>query len=365
MAQKKRKKRKVFLSFLMILFCGVVLSTSTYAWFTANTTVTVQDITVNVATSSGIQISVDAKNWKTLITNNDIINVSTTDYANVSNMLPSSTSTINPVSTVPTSLNSDGWLQFFTGSIEASTATATLGENILVAAASPQPTKGTIATSGDYVAFDIFLSTTQATPIYFTSNTRVTASGDPTGIQNAARVAFVVEGNAASGSGPSTYQALATTSASNVYFWEPNFDTHIATGITNATDVYGQAVTGASTVTSSGSDQLIYYGVKSAIAASSNVPLASTTPSSTFERVTPSVTKTGTPGKYENNNYFATTASGGIPTTAYKQWITLQAGVTKVRVYMWVEGQDVDCENNASGGSITYSIQLSVNENAG
>ena len=28
---------------------------------------------------------------------------------------------------------------------------------------------------------------------------------------------------------------------------------------------------------------------------------------------------------------------------------------------MWVEGQDVDCENYASGGSITYSLQLSRN----
>ena len=350
MAQKKRKKRKVFLSFLMILFCGVVLSTSTYAWFTANTTVTVQDITVNVATSSGIQISVDAKNWKTLITNNDIINVSTTDYANVSNMLPSSTSTINPVSTVPSSLNSDGWLQFFTGSIEASTATATLGENILVAAASPQPTKGTIATSGDYVAFDIFLSTTQATPIYFTSNTRVTASGDPTGIQNAARVAFVVEGNAASGSGPSTYQALATTSASNVYFWEPNYDAHTANGIANNNSVYsGQnGVTLAASATS-GAQQLTYYGVKAAIPAANNVLLASTD-STYFTQVTPT---------------FATTKAGGIPTSDYQDWITLQAGVTKVRVYMWVEGQDVDCVNNASGGSLTYSVQISVNENAG
>ena len=99
MAQKKRKKRKVFLSFLMILFCGVVLSTSTYAWFTANTTVTVQDITVNVATSSGIQISVNAIDWKTLITNSDITGASAT-YPGAVNQLPASTNTINPVSTV-------------------------------------------------------------------------------------------------------------------------------------------------------------------------------------------------------------------------------------------------------------------------
>lgn len=48
----------------MILFCGVILSTSTYAWFTANKTVTINDITVNVAAMNGLQIFVDAINWK-------------------------------------------------------------------------------------------------------------------------------------------------------------------------------------------------------------------------------------------------------------------------------------------------------------
>ena len=56
----------------MIPFCGVILSTSTYAWFTANKTVTINDITVNVAAMNGLQISVDAINWKPTITTADI-----------------------------------------------------------------------------------------------------------------------------------------------------------------------------------------------------------------------------------------------------------------------------------------------------
>ena len=42
--------------------------------------------------------------------------------------------------------------------------------------------------------------------------------------------------------------------------------------------------------------------------------------------------------------------------------VTLEAAVTKVRIYMWVEGQDIDCENNASGTDITYNIELSIRE---
>ena len=41
-----------------------------------------------------------------------------------------------------------------------------------------------------------------------------------------------------------------------------------------------------------------------------------------------------------------------------KELFTLEKGVTKVRVYMWVEGQDVDCENNASGGQISFTLQF-------
>ena len=38
----------------------------------------------------------------------------------------------------------------------------------------------------------------------------------------------------------------------------------------------------------------------------------------------------------------------------------LKAGVTKIRVYMWVEGQDVDCENGASGSDIKFDLQFTA-----
>ena len=35
-----------------------------------------------------------------------------------------------------------------------------------------------------------------------------------------------------------------------------------------------------------------------------------------------------------------------------------------MRIYFWVEGQDVDCENNASGTGISLNIALSQNSKA-
>ena len=71
--RNKKKRRKIFLSLLLILFVGVILTASTYTWFTANRQVTVENLDVNVSTSAGLQISVDAMDWKTVVTKEDII----------------------------------------------------------------------------------------------------------------------------------------------------------------------------------------------------------------------------------------------------------------------------------------------------
>ena len=67
--RKKRRKYRLLILLLLLLGTGTMLVTSTYAWFTSNRTVTVEDIDVNVAASGGIQVSVDGTNWKSIITN--------------------------------------------------------------------------------------------------------------------------------------------------------------------------------------------------------------------------------------------------------------------------------------------------------
>jgi len=32
-------------------------------------------------------------------------------------------------------------------------------------------------------------------------------------------------------------------------------------------------------------------------------------------------------------------------------------------MYMWIEGQDVDCEDDASGSNIAFDLQLTVKDN--
>ena len=107
MAKQSKKQNKRLKSLVLLLFLTIVLlSTSTYAWFTANRTVSIEAIDISVAASSGLQISTNAKDWKTLITNEDIINV--TDYTNPVNQVPN---VLAPVST--TGAVSNGRMVFF------------------------------------------------------------------------------------------------------------------------------------------------------------------------------------------------------------------------------------------------------------
>ena len=324
--KNERKRRKIFLAIIMILFVGVVLTASTYAWFTANRTVTVEAIDVQVSTSQGLQISTDATNWKSIVTNTDITGVNWTDALN---QLPQGSNTASPVSTIGTVSN--GLMDMYKGTID----TGTGGANILIAEKSTE----TLGTAGDFVAFDLFFQSSAAQTVYLTSNSNVVAKGTSTGIQNAARVAFIKEGSVPYGSAPA--DAWALRGEQSKWIWEPNYDVHTAAGVSNALNVYG------TTVGQTGGSKLPYKGVKAPIAKANNIPLNS--PSTDYFA---DVTTVGS-------------LASGIPTSGYLNAFDVAEGVTKVRIYMWIEGQDVDCEDRASGGQLTFNLQFSIDPNAG
>ena len=331
----RKRKRKLFLSILMILFTGIVLTMGTYAWFSANKTVTVDSIDVNVSSSNGIQVSTDAINWKTVISNEDIIGASADDkYPTAVNQLPKGINSLSPVSTVGDITSTTGFMSMFSGEID-STST---GDYILTAKSVTEQN----GTSGEYIAFDLFFQVKAETQMYLTNKSNVIAGSTNSGIQNAARVAFLDEGTLTAGSTVSDIQALKGATSSSVVIWEPNYDVHTASAISNASSNYG-----INDLTQTGAARLEYNGVKAAIPADAEIPLASAS-TTYFSKVTPAIT----------------TVASGISSDSYESAFTLKAGITKMRIYMWIEGQDVDCENNASGGSLTFNLQFSSSSSA-
>ena len=74
MSKKSKEKNNLKLSILLLILLLIVLIASTYAWFTANQTVTVDSVDVHIEAQNGLQISTNATDWKSLIENTDITN---------------------------------------------------------------------------------------------------------------------------------------------------------------------------------------------------------------------------------------------------------------------------------------------------
>ena len=327
MSKKIKRKTSIKSSILVLLLMAILLISSTYAWFTANQTVTISTLNVNVVAQNGLQISADGKEWKAVLGNEDImpgegLNAS---YSGNSNQIPES---LVPVSSIGDVV--DGKMAMFKGTVtsDENPDSDTYGKYVLSSTKSSE-SRGT---TGDFIAFDLFLKVDADTEIVLASGSDVTAGANDKGLKNSARVAFVTAADddvKAAGAAVSDIQSVVP---SVTYIWEPNTNVHTAAALSHAASNYGLADLTSSTVLTS------YNGLKDV---TTTPLLLDSTDENVFEAVTPAY-KT-----LENNE---------VDTDVF----TLKAGITKVRVYMWVEGQDIDCENTASGTDINFDIQFQV-----
>ena len=354
---KKNKRNKLLLLILLLSLSVLLLVMSTYAWFTSNRSVSVETLQVNVSTVNGLQISTDAVNWKARVLKNDITSAK---YTGVKNILPN---TLDHVSTIGTVDSATGLMQMYHGVVSAdqttgnySLATTYIDESsrTQTCVGDTAVPDGTSAPAGVtlipcnangtqeqmyFVAFDLYFKVDATTTVVLDPTSgvdQILESGQTdTGIKNTVRVAFVKQGNVAPGGSAGTAQALH--GGESVLIWEPNADTHTPSGLANASSVYGLDTSG--TIPSS----LTYEGVKAPFLSTAGVYI-NTANSTRFPAYFGSVTTYPT-------NY---TNAANIP------FATLAAGVTKYRVYWWVEGQDVDTENSATGTNMKLDLAFSI-----
>ena len=324
---KKRRANKKRNLVLLLIVSVIMLGTTTYAWFTANQVVTINSLDVKVEASNGLQISTNASAWKSVLTNADIV----AGYNGSKNQLPA---TVTNVST-------DGIVNQDTGTLNMYKAVigndADTGDyNITTSLEADK--QGSI---GNYIAFDVFLRVDKDQTIYLTTSSNVVAKEgtDDKGLKNAARIAFVELGKGASTDSPSDLMKLNNSVASKAIIWEPNMDGHTSMVTDSVASEFG--------VTLAAGTNTPYYGVNKEITSPINLKdLINGTNTDDATLVNPDI---ATP----------------VAMTQYERAFDLTAGVTKMRIYMWIEGQDIDCENNATGSDISYNLQLSTQSSSG
>lgn len=331
MKKEKERKRKFLFLLLWFLIVGVFLGTSTYAWFSTNRITDIEFVDVHIETDGGIEISSDAIDWKSVLSVKDIVEAYKT-YANSTNQVPSN---IMPMSTGGIT-DGNGYLYMYYGNLE----NVSSGEYILSSKRQVEKRCSGEDCSGSFISFDVFFRTSVDRKLYLSSDSYVTYLGEESlGIENSARVAFVLEGNVPKETNINTVQNLNGATNNDVYIWEPNYDVHTRSGISNALSVFN-------IVTTETEGEIIPYdGLINPILLSQNINIKD-------------ANSINYPNYFKPVNISVYTKSNN---DTNHELFDIRRGITKVKIYMWLEGQDVDSENNASFGDIRYNLQFTLN----
>ena len=381
MAKKnnKRDNRRLKKLIAICVICAVVLVVSTYAWFIGMKTVSVNEFEIEIATTEGLFLSMDGQKWSYKL---DV--KSATAYDKNANVWADDG--LIPMSTVGDMDSEASRMKLFE---KGSLTTTPGGYRLLTSRVNNYNNVGTSGQQEEgkgYVAFDLFIKNLSGTEyytennplneeaIYLTTNSAVKVSEnggvDKTGIENSVRVAFAQIGRV---EGTSTDQAEitgitckteknVTGICRNAQIWEPNDKAHVQNAIswynTSCKKRTGATVTDAGSYGEKGScatiaDKTAYptYAVSKAIAIADQVDVYDGKEYNTYETnsidyATYDAAEAGPDGKDQyklvNFPYFTDTmkAKVGMERPAF---MTLAPNsITKVRVYIYIEGQDID-----------------------
>lgn len=348
-SKKQTRKRRIIFALIMLLVSGIALTTATYAWFSANTAVTATGIDVKVTASAGISISADALNFGKTTSMDDVIAFAQDTKFASTLQLPEK---LSPVSTGGI-VGANKKFSFYKG---------TLGENDVVLLEDNNETTTFLTTegktnftSGDYIAFDVYIRSSIDQSLKLNSNSviGVIDGGQNTAsLESALRVGFLPLGTTTDTSAETAQSSaynLATV-GSDWKIWNPYPNLHHTATLDGYADGENEASAG-------------YYG---AISNTKNVTAFSSLGETALEGDSDShyvkfLVKdfAETPAYYtliNNENAHYAPAGSADSILPASNIFDVKAGVTKVRVYLWLEGNDVDCVD-----AISISDGLTVN----
>lgn len=385
---KKNKKHENRVKKLIIIcgICGVILSVSTYAWFIGMKTVNVSSFDVKVSAIDSLQLSLDGITWS------DTVDINSGNYSaegensvnKMNNTNSWGTAGLIPMSSIGEIDAEVSRLKLF----EKGSFTQVKG-GYRVMTSRVRNTKDYAGEADGYVAFDLFiknlsgnayykdLNNLNEEAIYLTPESAVTVTenkGDgKAGIENSVRIAFAEIGRVeATNTDQATITGITCAGGGDVtgicrtaQIWEPNDTKHVQ----NAINWYNTNCLTRKSTTTTVTDETGYegtckpvangtayktYAIGSDIDWSDNINVYD---GDDYNGYAASVADTPTDKKLYAYDYFTDTEKiiQGVNRPAF---ITLAPNsITKVRVYIYLEGQDVDNYDFASlGKSISVAF---------
>ena len=361
-SKKNKKKSEMNAMFFIILLALVIFIISTYAWFSTQRNVSITNLNGTVEVAEGLEISLDAENWSNGLVLGDEegqLDIIDDAYEGNHNIKPTE---MLPVSTLGLAGSNRTDLLMLRGTLNNSIQLNNIQEM------DEEETNSEMTTYPGYFAFDVFLKNSSRQDDlddtlqlnYDSSLEIMETEKSATGLQNTARVAF------AKYAGTSDTMADAATilketagigvGGSPVYItdvaiWEPNSNDHVEYVVQNNNKVTGVGANFNATT------QMDTYAL---------------TDSSEGQSIADIYKWDGSERYLQKQNVLQTTKTStedysiaeGVQNLVSTSDGTTDFGIApnkicRLRIYVWLEGQDVDCINYAShGGGVKVNIGL-------
>ena len=355
--KKTLVKKSILPAAFAVMGSAIALTSVSYAWFTTGNAGHVEELDLKINAVEGLQISADAKNPSSTITLEDLTDGSLalldTPSLNQISGNNDEAQEITPVSTT-FQIGKDGEIPFYACKVEDdATLTSTVVDG------------RQFGSIGSYTAFDLYFHVNETKPgtgktLQLNASSWIKAEGNK--VQSALRIGFAHLGNGGdSGQLARKLKGKALTAGDiqdiqdgsevaakkisietlNGYYeksnktlvWEPFAETHTRQGKDNY-----KTITGSSTLTG----KFPTAGIMNTFTKQD--------PATIYSEAKAAVE----PSEHDKARIVETNAveAKGDSLAAKVPLFKLCHGINKVRVYLWVEGQDFDCNNDVSGGTL-------------
>jgi len=331
---EKIKEKNFNLMLLVTFFLGVLFIVSAYAWFQASLDVEVKFVNLVVSKKNGLFISLDGIDFESTveISEESLIN-------NLKNTYPNNTSQwakdgLYPVSSIGMVDSNSPKFEFYAAS--AFEVDPISGKRYL---STRKMTEVGVSNRKNYIAFDIFLKNITGSPVsdnlYIDDGTNVVLNSEETeqirGMINSVRMGFVKIGSVPRTATANEIQNIECNNNCEMVIYEPNSTDHTKSSIEKARKYDVNLLDGQ------------YY------------PTYAITGKIDFFEISDVVKGNPT----ENFDLQLTKVDLDRP------MFEIPDGITKVRVYVWIEGQDIDSlETRSDGADVSIVINL-IKDTAG